>query len=430
MRNRITYGQSLVLCSQPPAYQTNVDNVSGLKRVQNTDVSFNFARQRFKQIGSEDFIGDRHLRKADIGLSIGYYYSNGCNEALMGLNVDGTNGCVLKDFKKENQDRNYYIVQGIEGQDEPFFETNFLNDYDVMGLGNVFLDGYSLSAAVRQPIAVSVELSAYNMQLDVYSDANGEYIPAIDAHAGTQPTQHRYKLLPANISDTTNLDSSIITALSPGDIELVLPNNIDVAGLELTGNNTVAHIQSMQLSFGIERFDSYGFGSLYPFHRKPKFPVEGSLAFEVIASEFTEGTLNQIVSGTEQAYDFTFNFLHCDGHTGLQITVQDAKVVSESFSENIGGNATMSMQFSFPLSSQTGLILNTPPLIIDQPYGSAGDMTTTATGKSPITYKWFEATTDTYMSSGPTYNPTVAGDYYCVAYNDLGSGISKTVSAT
>ena len=107
MRNRITYGQSLVLCSQPPAFQSNTLNVSGLKRVQNCDIEFSFARERFKQVGSEDFVGDVHLRNADIRFSLNYYYSNGANEALMGLNVDGNSGHALKYVKKENQDRNY-----------------------------------------------------------------------------------------------------------------------------------------------------------------------------------------------------------------------------------------------------------------------------------------------------------------------------------
>jgi hypothetical protein len=88
------------------------------------------------------------------------------------------------------------------------------------------------------------------------------------------------------------------------------------------------------------------------------------------------------------------------------------------------------VSFSFPMSSTTGFRMSTPPLIIDQPEGSAGAMYTTATGKTPITYKWFDASDDSQVATGQSYDPTGEGDYYCVAYNDLGSGVSKTVRAT
>jgi hypothetical protein len=430
MRNRITYGQSLVLCSQPPAFQSNTLNVSGLKRVQNCDIEFSFARERFKQVGSEDFVGDVHLRNADIRFSLNYYYSNGANEALMGLNVDGNSGHALKYVKKENQDRNYYIVQGSGENFEPLNETSFLDNYNVMGLGNVFLDSYSFSASVGAPITVSTSLSAYNMQLDDYNESNGEYIPAIDSSNGTTSSTHKYKILTGNIKNVTNLDGYIDAALSPNDIELVLPSDINVAGLEFTGNGQMAHIQSFELSFNIDRHDLYGFGSMYPYGRRAILPVLGSLNFSAIASEFTTGTLHTIINSGEKEFDFTFNFLNCSGQTGLQLDIEKAKMDSQSFGESIGDNAAVDISFSFPMSSTTGFRVSTPPLIIDQPEDSASAMTTTATGKTPITYKWFDASDDSQVATGPSYNPTIEGDYYCVAYNDLGSGISKTAHAT
>ena len=430
MRNRITYGQSLVLCSQPPAFQSNTLNVSGLKRVQNCDIEFSFARERFKQVGSEDFVGDVHLRNADIRFGLNYYYSNGANEALMGLNVDGNSGHALKYVKKENQDRNYYIVQGSGENFEPLNEASFLDNYNIMGLGNVFLDSYSFSASVGTPISVSTSLSAYNMQLDDYNESNGEYIPAIDSSNGTTSSTHKYKILTGNIKNVTNLDGYIDAALSPNDIELVLPSDINVAGMEFTGDGQMAHIQSFELSFNIDRHDLYGFGSMYPYGRRAILPILGSLNFSAIASEFTTGTLNTIINSGEKEFDFTFNFLNCSGQTGLQLNKEKAKMDSQSFRESIGDNAAVDISFSFPMSSTTGFRVSTPPLIIDQPEDSASAMTTTATGKTPITYKWFDANDDSQVATGFSYDPTGEGDYYCVAYNDLGSGVSKTAHAT
>ena len=64
---------------------TTLSNLTGLKRVQSASVNFAFARERFKQIGSPDYVGQVQVKNADIGLDVNYLYSNGTNEAMMGL---------------------------------------------------------------------------------------------------------------------------------------------------------------------------------------------------------------------------------------------------------------------------------------------------------------------------------------------------------
>jgi len=425
MRNRIIYGQSYLLCSQPPAYQSNSLNVSGLKRVQDVSVDFTFARERFKQIGSENFVGDTHLKNADIGLNVSYFYSNGTNEALMGLNVNGANGHALKFVKKQNQDRNYYIVHGSGVHDEPLKESSFVDSYDVMALGNVFLDSYNFSAQLNSPIAASARFSAYNMQIDAYNEAGGEDIPAIDDSRGLQTDEFQYKIQTGNIFDTTNQDGLINAALSPAHIELVLPTNNNVAGLDLTGQRA-AFLQSLDLSFDIDRHDLYGFGSMYPYGRRAILPVLGNLQFSALASEFETGTLNTIINSGEREFDFVFNFLGCSGETGLQITVENAKIDNESFSESIGSNADMDISFSFPMSNTTGLRISTPPLFLDQPDAGDSVLTVNATGKTPFTYQWYDMAGILAGESGPDITPSVDGNYYCVVTNDLGSGVSRT----
>lgn len=426
MRKRITYGQSLVLCSQPPAYQDNANNVSGLKRVQSCGVSFTFARQRFKQIGSENFVGDVHLKNADVNFDMNYYYSNGTNEALFGLNVDGTSGHALKYVKRQRQDRNFYVLQGSGANEEPLLDSSYLDDYDVMAIGNSFLDQYSISAQVGTPISVAADFSAYNFQLDNYTTSSGEYIPAIDESQGIRTEEYRYKIQTGNVYNTTNEDGRIDAAFSPTHIEMVMPSDFNVAGLELTGQN-VASLQSFDLGFSIERLDLYGFGSMYPYGRRALLPVVGSLNFSAFAREFETGTLHTIINSGEKEFDFTFNFLNCSGQTGLQLEVENAKVDNESFTETIGSNAQFDIGFSFPMSNNTGFRMSTPPLILNQPDQGDTTLTIEATGKSPITYEWFDASGPTSEATGPSFSPTGDGNYYCVASNDLGSGVSRVI---
>lgn len=425
-RSRITYGQTYVLCSQAPSYQDNTFNVSGLKRVQSSSIDFSFARERFKQVGSENFVGDVHLRNADVNISLNYYYSNGTNEALMGLNVDGNSGHAAKYIKKENQDRNYYIVYGSGDNDTPLDTTTFVNKYDVMGLGNCYLNSYSISASLGSPVSVSTDLSAYNMQLDQYDDANGKSIPAIDTSNGYPTDTYKYKILTGNIYDTTNLDGNIDAAFSPNEIDLILPSDINVPGLEFSGTR-IASIQSMGLSFSVDRHNLYGFGSMYPYGRRAKLPILGSLSFSALAGEFTTGILHDIINSGERSFDFTFNFKNCSGATGLQLVVENAKMDSQGLSETIGDSASVDVSFSFPMSSTTGFRISTPPLITDQIQVSGPSLSISVTGKSPFTYQWYNETGPTQVGSGPTYTATSDGNYYCKILNDLGETQSRTV---
>ena len=65
--NRITYGQSAIAVSQSPGNSDNTNNLTGLKRVQSASIDFAFARERFKQVGSPDYVGQVQVKNADIG---------------------------------------------------------------------------------------------------------------------------------------------------------------------------------------------------------------------------------------------------------------------------------------------------------------------------------------------------------------------------
>jgi len=394
--NRITYGQSAIAVSQPPANSDNTAGsdgnpfLTGLTRVQSAEIDFTFARHRFKQLGTADYVGQTQTKNADIGFGFNYLYSNGANEAIMGLNVNSSSGAALKYVIKENQDRNYYILMGTGENQTPNKVTNFKNEFNVMALGNVFLSNYSLSAKVGSPVEVSTSLSAYNIVMSQYNDStNGETIPAIDT-TKTGPAEpinnKRYKLTSEVFQNTSNRDGNILAAFAAGDIQLIL-DNVREPGLEFTGSNPVrsAAIDSVEIGFGVERTDLYGFGSMYPYGRRAILPVLGNLSFSALAAEFTSGSLNEFISGVNN-YNFTFNLKdHCSGQTGLQMEVQNAQMDSQGLQQSIGGNASISASFSFSMSDVSGLKLATPPLMLHQPPATAARDDTIyvqATGKT------------------------------------------------
>lgn len=428
MRNRITYGQSAVFCSSPPAFSDNTESLSGLRRIQNVDVSFNFSRERFKEIGNENYIGDVHLKHPEIKANVNYYYSNGINEALIGLNVNGASGFITKYIKKQNQDRNLYIIFGSGENNNIYDETTILNNYDVCALGNCYLDSYSISASLGEPISVATSFSAYNAKIEIYDDADGKFIPAINTVSGVESLHYKYKLSTGNYLDVGGIESAANPALSPTRIEFNLPTGIKEPGLKFSGQQT-SLLQNFELGFNIDRNDLYGFGSMYPYGRRAIFPILCNLSFSAISQEFQTGSLYDIITKEKEEYDFTFNFRNCDGATGLQIEVQKSLIDSESLQQSIGQNGTIDISMSFPISNTTGLKISTPPLILshastDTPGG--GILSVSVTGKTPFAYQWYDDNGSPQIGeTGPSIIPATTGVYYCVINNELGSGISR-----
>jgi hypothetical protein len=447
--NRITYGQSAIAVSQSPGNSDNTNNLTGLKRVQSASIDFAFARERFKQVGSPDYVGQVQVKNADIGLDIDYFYSNGTNEAIMGLNVDGRQKTALKYVKQENQDRNYYLLMGTGDNQEPNINSFFKNKFNVMALGNVFLDSYSLSAGVGSPLAVTTRLSAYNVVMNQYNNAtNGETIPAIDTTKtgpGEPVLNKRYKIAPSVFQNTTNRDGNIHAAFTAGDIELILAN-VKEPGIEFTGSSPVrsATIESMDIGFSIDRTDLYGLGSMYPYGKRAVLPLLGTLSFSALATEFTSGNLNEFISG-EHNYNFTFNIKdNCSGQTGLQMVVENAQLDSQGLNDTLGDNASITASFGFSMSDISGLKISTPPLIVNQPVSAASNPVTLsvqATGRTStdtsvynadgFKYQWYSLEPLAAIGSNQrTYTTSATGNYYVVVFNELGEARSNTSSVT
>lgn len=439
--SRITYGQSLVLGSPRPANQSNENNLTGMKRIQSISTDFTFARERFKQIGSADYVGDVNLTNPQINLEMGYYYSNGTNEVLLGLNLDGAKSVCLSGLRRPNQDNNFYILMGSGLKDEVLLtsaDTDFKENYNVVALGNCFLNSYSINGAVGSVVSVNASVQADNVEVHPYS--TGHSIPAINSSTQLPNTTYAYKIKKSFFKDTTNQDGLIDSALPPSGIKLTLPSNVNIPGLEFTGDRGSAFINSFSLDFSIDRTALYGFGSIYPFGRRAIMPVLGSLSFSAVASEFQSGTLNNLVrldENEERNYDFEIVLLGQSGNTGLQIEVEGAKMDNQGLRESIGDMASIDTSFSFSMSDTSGVRFSTPPLILNQPASSAssGDtLSVLATGKTStdtsvynsdgFKYQWYQDGGATGPNA-PNYTVSSAADYYVVVSNELGSAQSN-----
>ena len=449
---RVTYGQCLVLGSPRPANQSNIANLTGMKRVQSANTNFTFARERFKQIGSADYVGDVNVTNPEIALEMGYYYSNGTNEVLLGLNVNGAKGAALSGLRRPNQDNNFYLLVGSGLKDEVLLtsaDADFEDNFSVMGLGNCFLNSYSINGSVGSVVSVNASVQADNMEMRAYSNGtDGELIPAIDSATQKPSTSNKYKIKKSFFQDTTNQDGLIDSALAPSGIKLTLPSSVNVPGLEFTGDGRSAFVNSFGVEFSVDRNALYGFGSIYPYGRRAVLPVLGTLSFSAVASEFQSGTLNELVrldENNERSYDFEIVLLGTKGNTGLQIEIEGAKMDNEGFSQSIGDFGSMEASLSFSMSDTSGLKFSTPPLILNQPSttASAGaTLSVAATGRTSndtsvynadgFKYQWYKngATFGSNQSSVATSDPAGPDSYYVVVFNELGTATSNSCTVS
>ena len=121
---------------------------------------------------------------------------------------------------------------------------------------------------------------------------------------------------------------------------------------------------------GLDLFILMDEGLFYPFWEP--------FLFSAVASDFQEGTLNELVrldENNERRYDFALSLLGASGNTGLQIQVEGAKMDSEAFAQSIGDFGSIDANLSFSMSDMSGLKLSTPPLIVNQPVGAANPTT-------------------------------------------------------
>jgi hypothetical protein len=450
--NRITYGQCLVLASPRPADQDNTANLTGMKRTQSAAVDFSFSRQRFKQIGTADFVGDVNLTNPEITLAMDYYYTNGTNEMLLGLNVDGAKGGALSGIRLPAQDNNFYVLLGSGVNDQALLtqkDADFKDNYTVTALGNCFLNSYSIGASVGSLAVVRAEVQADNISAEPYNNvAPGMAIPAIDLSTQKPSATNKYRIKKSFFKNTTNQDGLIPSAMAPSGIKLTLPNNVNVPGLEFTGaNSRSAFINSFGLEFSIDRTALYGFGSIYPYGRRAILPVLGTLSFSATASEFQSGNLNDLVildNNKEAFFDFTIDIMGASGITGARWEVEGARADSQSLSQSIGDNGGIDAQFSFSMSDASGLKFSTPPLIINHPTGSASSGATLevqATGRTStdssvynadgFKYQWYSlAPLAAVGTNQGSYATAATGNYYVVVSNELGESRSNISSVT
>ena len=357
-RNRVIYQSKAVYAGPDKGTDNAYGNESGatqptqLKRVQSANYGFDIARTDVNQFGELAAIDRIILESPTVNFDSSWYACNWYNEDVIGLTV--TSGIahtsanfsgVLSDILTNGADeRNYYVRVGKDGDDMKDVATGTTaatGDNAVIGIGNAFLSNWTCEAAVGGFPTASMTAEALNIKFDRNNDgaATGK-IPAIDAAAGTAKTEV-YRLSGYNSSGESADGTSVV---KPGDVTLTLPSTQGGA------NYTNMHIQSFNCSVDLAREPINKLGSRFAFARVISFPITTTLSVDAIMSEMSAGNLVSIIdSNADQEIIVSMN--NGAGAAHMAIVMKKAKLDSQSFSQGIGDNETVTLNWSAQIGS-------------------------------------------------------------------------------
>ena len=336
--------------------------VNQLKRVQSANYGFDIARTDVNQFGQLAAIDRIILESPTVNFDTSWYMCNFFNEDAIGLMVNPTGTLgedaktgvlsdILDNFAGE---RNYYIRIVNEGADAVGYTSanETANGSHVVGIGNGFLSNWSCEAAVGGFPTASITVEGLNIAFTTGSDSEKTtgFCPWVSGANGGKNTEKQFSLPQATESGSSTSDVKVI---KPGDVTLTLPDDQGGASLD------DMHIQSFNCAVDLSREPLQKLGSRYAYSREIQFPITATMSVDALVSDMVTGNLADIIdNNSDQAItvNFAVGALGSD-NDDLAIIMRKAKLDSQSFSQGIGDNQTVTLNWSAQIgsSAQTGI---------------------------------------------------------------------------
>lgn len=348
-KNRIFYQSQAVYAGKaaPLGVYSEETGVSSkpnnLQRIQNINYSFDVTRTDVNQFGQLANIDRVILESPTVSLDFSYYVANFQNENRLGFTINAhgggsaTNSAISGMLNRQTDERNYYIRVVKEGADAVGFATGPTNN-DTVGIGNGFLASYTSEASVGDFPTASVTVEGLNIQ---FAKGTTGFLPKVDPTAGQAETVLQYSLS----NTTADAGSKNYSVVRPGDITLsTLVNGA------LGANVTDAKIQSYNISFDLAREPLNRLGTKFAFAREITFPVTVSLSVDALVGELDEGNLATILNTDATLGDIVIH-LKSGSADNIAYVLKGAKLDGHSYSNSIGDNKTVTMNFSTQIGS-------------------------------------------------------------------------------
>jgi hypothetical protein len=354
--------------------------IQQLRRVQSANYSFSINRQDVNQFGQLARIDSVAIDPPTVTLDFSYYLTNGINERILGMNVDGQSSAVAEDILDGGADaantdgKNYFILTTPQSDDAVGSDASDENK-SVIALGNGYVSNYSINAAVGGMPTANVTVDGLNLRS--YIGTAELDVPAVNTNYGTSIEGTKFSIPPAIsgvLKDGHSADSEGWSCLRPGDITLSLGVDGRAAEFELMpgedprngipggGDNPLfdyegsgsAHVQSFSIDVPIGRSSLQRLGTPYGYTKVVDFPVNISVSVSAILSDLKAGNVANLLWDSEE-HDLVFTMREPNqngtGDIAMQYIIKGALLEGESFSSSIGDNKSVDLTFTAQIGS-------------------------------------------------------------------------------
>ena len=240
-------------------------------------------------------------------------------------------------MEKYAGERNYYVRVVKDGSDAINVATGS-TDNAVIAVGNGFLSSWGCEASVGGFPTANVTVEGLNIAFT--SNSTG-YSPYVDAAAGTKNATHQFHLSGAA---TDGESDSTLKVVKPGNITLDLPD--DQGGAKISD----IKIQSFNCSVDLSREPLQKLGSRFAFAREITFPINATMSVDALAGDIATGNLADIIDNNSDQ-ELIVHMKDNDGGAHMAVVMKKAKLDRQSFSQGIGDNETVSLNWSAQVGS-------------------------------------------------------------------------------
>jgi len=170
--------------------------ISQLHRVTKVDDSWSRKLVNVNQIGQLAAIDRVTIEQPTVNLNVSWIQNNMVNESLLGLTVSAAGAtqqvsCISGILAGVTEPLNYFNKITADGSDAI---SQNPSSYDVISIGNAFIESYTANGRVGEFPTVDVTFRALNMQAQTVSQTVGAQTPAVFPGSGT-PVSNGYILL-------------------------------------------------------------------------------------------------------------------------------------------------------------------------------------------------------------------------------------------
>lgn len=328
--------------------------ISRLDFIQNYAFSFDVQRQALKQIGSFDFASNSTQLAPDVNLRLSYYLNDGWNEDFLGFNINSGSysNFIGSEIFDATNDRNFYVAIANDQYSDASAATS-LNNFNILGIGNTYINSYNISVSVGQLATVSCDFVGANATISTYSANN--YMPSVDTDNTGQTAFGANKKYGIEILDSSRA-GRYMTGFKNQFNGGCPFGKVSVTTSEAYGSDSIRfgelfnNIQSLNFSLNFERKALYGFGNNHPFARKLQRPIGGSISFETIVDTLEAENLAEVFAKEDvsiSGLNFNIIFKNQSDVEKFGLGISGAKLDSYEIGAQVGGQSAISTNWSF-----------------------------------------------------------------------------------